>query len=384
MVNPDYKYLNESPMFHFSLHAKELFHSNFLAWLGMDPELREIFINVLIEGFGIDEETVKSWVNEIEVLREKDNLDLVVKAPDHIEKSKRRKANDRIVSGQWYAVIENKIKSIPNKDQLVRYADDINKKCGGDPGKVEKILLSICESDIELTDGWRLVTYSNIVDVLKDSVNQVKDPYKKYIITDYIKMIEALIDILNSEEVNMTSPFLFRPSRELDELRIADLVDKRRAARIAEIYTKNTGLKYDSGYTNKQSLIETFARYGNIGMGIQIQGSQYRHCIMGDIKESEVVDKSNGFLSNTRKAFRDKMLKLYPDVFESRSVRGEDNRHFNSYDKNKAGNTFWYQYVTIRPDATIEQIMECIAEDMKTARIIFSTPEQHKETERKK
>lgn len=372
----DYQYLKESPMFHFSLHAKELFHSNFLAWLGMDPELREIFINVLIKGFGIDEETVKSWGNEFEVLREKDNLDLIVKAPDHIEKSKRRNANDRIVSGQWYVVLENKIKSVPNKAQLDKYAEDISKKCGGDPGKVEKILLSICESDIELNDGWRLVTYSNIADSLKKSVNQVKNPYKRYILEDYIKMVEALIDILNSEEVNMTSPFLFRPSRELDELRIADLVDKRRASRIAEIYAKNTtGLEYYSGYTNKQSLIETFARYGNIGTGIQIQGSQYRHCITGDIKESEVADKSKGFLSNTRKEFRDKMLKLYPGIFETKPVKGEANRRFNSYNKDKEGETFWYQYVTIRPDATIEQIMECIAEDMKTARIIFSTPE---------
>lgn len=370
----DYQYLKESPMFHFSLHAKELFHSNFLAWLGMDPELRGVFINVLVSGFGIDEKTVKSWGNEFEVLREKDNLDLIVKAPDHIEKSKRRNANDRIVPGQWYAVIENKIKSVPNKTQLDKYADDINNKCGGDPIKVEKFLLSICESDIELTGGWRLVTYSKIAEALKKSVNQVKDPYKQYIISDYVGMVEALIDILNNEEVNMTSPFLFRPSRKLDELRIADLVDKRRAARIAEIFTKNIGLNCSSGYTNKQSLIHTDKRYGDISVGIQIQGSQYRHFIMGSIKENEVADRSNGFLSNTRKEFRDKMLKQYPDVFESRSVRGENNRPFNSYDRNKEGETFWYQYVIIRPDATIQQIMDCISDDMKTADIIFATP----------
>ncbi|MDE6553869.1 MAG: PD-(D/E)XK nuclease family protein [Muribaculaceae bacterium] len=375
----DYQYLKESPMFHFSLHAKELFHSNFLAWLGMDPDLRGVFINVLTAGLGIDEDTVKSWGTEFEVLREKDNLDLVVKAQDHVEKSKRRNANDRIVSGQWYVVIENKIKSVPNKAQLDKYADDINNKCGGDPIKVEKFLLTICESDIELTSGWRLVTYSKIAEALKKSINHVKDPYKKYIISDYVRMVEALIDILNNEEVNMTCPFLFRPSRMLDELRIADLVDKRRAARIAEIYTKNTGLNYGSGYTNKQSLIETVKRYGDISVGIQIQGSQYRHFIMGYIKENEVADRSNGFLSNTRKEFRDKILMLYPDVFESSSVRGENNRPFNSYDKNKEGETFWYQYVTIRPDATIKQIMDCISEDMKTADIIFATP-SHKES----
>ena len=372
----EYQYLKDSPMFHFSLHAKELFHSNFLAWLGMDPDLRGVFINVLTSGFGIDEETVKSWGNEFEVLREKDNLDLVVKAPDHIEKSKRRNANDRTVPGQWYAVIENKIKSVPNKAQLDKYADDISNKCGGDPIKIERFLLSICESDIELTGGWRLVTYSKIAEALKKSVNQVKDPYKKYIVSDYIKMVESLINVLNSEEVSLESPFLFRPSRKLDELRISDLVDKRRAARITEIFTKNTGLNCSSGYTNKQSLIETFKRYGDISVGIQIQGSQYRHFIMGYIKENEVADRSKGFLSETRKEFRDKMLTLHPDVFESISVRGENNRPFNSYDKNKESETFWYQYATIRPDATIQQIMDCIAEDMKTADIIFATPRQ--------
>lgn len=162
----------------------------------------------------------------------------------------------------------------------------------------------------------------------------------------------------------MTSNYIFTPSKELDDLRIADLVDKWRIAQIADMYTKKTGLKFNSGYTNKQPLIETYFDFNGMKLGIQIQGRQYRHYIIRDT-EIDIADVSKGFLSNTRVEFRNAMLLLHPGIFEDKAVKGEQNRKYCSYDKDKEGATFWYQYVIIEENVTIEQIMNCAAKDMQ-------------------
>lgn len=357
MMNHFFQYLKESPMFHFSLHAKELFHSNFLAWLGSDEELRPVFKAVMM-GLGIDKAFIESWGDNFEVLREKDNIDLVVKAPDGVRNAKLSDAKEQIVHGKWYVVIENKVKSVPTDEQLKRYA----KKCDE---KTLKLLLVISGDSRELDNGWRRVNYTQVVGALKESVDKVTDPYKKAIISDYIGMVESLVGIIESQNISINSKYLLQPSKELDELRISDLVDKWRAAQIACMIFEKTGLNCTAGYTNKQSLIEAYTECNGVTVGVQIQGSQYRHCIIGDIRETNIVDTSKGFLKETRKEFREMMRSLYPNVFNDKSVRGEGNKTYCAYG-NKTDNTiFWYQYVVIKDDATIGQIMECLASDMK-------------------
>lgn len=355
------QYLHQSPMFHFSLHAKELFHSNFLAWLGTDAELRPVFKAVILR-LGIDKTFIESWSDDFEVLREKDNLDLVVKAPDGLRNAKHKNAKAQIVPGKWYVVIENKVKSIPTERQLKEYTE----KCGDDT--IRKLLLVISGDAKDLNNGWRRVNYTQVSDALKESLPLVINDYKKAIIADYIGMVEALVAIVNSVDISMDSAYLYVPSRELDDLRIADLVDKWRAARIANIININTGLHCNPGYTNKQSIIETFVPFKNFSIGIQIQGKQYRRCIMGNIPEEEIVEVSEGFLKGTRAEFRNEMNSLYPGVFDTTPISGEENRNYCSYGKKTDGVTFWYQYVVIKKDTTIGQIMECLASDMKMIR----------------
>ncbi len=362
-IDKYFNYLEESPMFHFSLHSKELFHSNFLAWLGMDSELRPVF-KAVMEGLGIDKTFIESWGDDFEVLREKKHLDLVIKAKDTTRKSKKRNGRDQLVEGNLYVVIENKIKSIPNEAQLNGYNSDCQ-------ANTVKLLLVITGDPKELNNGWRQVNYSQVVAALKGSLDLVENTYKKAIIEDYIGMVEALVDIIKSQTVNLDSPYLYFPSKELNDLRIADLVDKWRAAKIAEMISSKSGLNCGAGYTNKQSLIETFAYFGDIMVGIQIQGGQYRRCIMGHIKESEIVDLSKGFLSDTRDNFRSNMISLYEGVFEEDPIKGEKNRNFNSYGKKTEGATFWYQYVRLNPQATIKQVMDCIDADMKKVAELF-------------
>ena len=352
-----FKALGHSPMFHFSLHAKELFHSNFLAWLGSDEELRPVFKSVMI-CLGIDKTFVESWGDNFEVLREKDNFDLVVKSHDGLRDAKRRNAKPQIVPGKWYVVIENKVKSIPNNKQLQEYKE----KCSDD--NIKKLLLVIFGDAKDLNNGWRRVNYTQVCNALKGSLALVTNDYKKAIIIDYIGMVEALVAIIKGVDVSLGSKYLYVPSKELNDLRIADLVDKWRAAQIANIINIKKGLHCNMGYTNKQSIIETFIHFNEFAIGIQIQGKQYRRCIIGNIPEDKIVEISKGFLKGTRAEFRNEMNLLYPGIFDTTPISGEGNRNYCSYGKKSDGETFWYQYVVIKEDATIGQIMECLTADM--------------------
>lgn len=350
--------LKKSPLFHFSLHSKELFHSNFLEWLAKDSELQPIF-KAVMKALG-----VADIGNDFEVLREKSNLDLIVKAPDQ-----------KKVSPKWYAVIENKVKSVPSKSQLDDYTDKIKENCGNDSESVAKILLTLADYKFDLAEGWRHVTYSTVVSVLEDAVHQVQNPYKKAIISDYIAMIKALVEIVNDIDISDDSEYLFVPCKEIEELRISDMIGKYRASRIANEITSKQNIPCSFNYTNKQALIESSVENEKINnyisMGIQIQGSQYRRYIVYQSElentkkeklKAEIVEKSNGFLCATREEFRKRMLQKFPDVFRPNKVRGEQNKPFCSYAGND-GRTFWYQYVTIKPEATIAQVVECMKED---------------------
>ena len=102
MQNPINK-LKKSPIFNLSLSSKELFHSNFLSWLAesYNEEFGNIFIKYL------KEEPSDSRIEDIK--REKKNIDLSFKYSNGQE-----------------LLIENKIKSIPYAEQLIKYSKNGN------------------------------------------------------------------------------------------------------------------------------------------------------------------------------------------------------------------------------------------------------------------
>ena len=97
------KYLKESPIYAMSLCSKELFHSNFWAWL---MEQDESFIEIFFKNEGN-----KQLAG---VGREDGNRDITVY----------RKSNKDNEKADVY-VIENKLKSIPTEEQLNKYKKDV-------------------------------------------------------------------------------------------------------------------------------------------------------------------------------------------------------------------------------------------------------------------
>lgn len=117
-----YEELNKSPLFKLSLSSKELFHSNFLEWLSIiNREAFRKLINRMAGGLYQND----PWPDNWRVKREYHNFDLCVvtydnnKYMNHTQEGIEDEEDLRILF-----VIENKVKSIPYKQQLVDYNNE--------------------------------------------------------------------------------------------------------------------------------------------------------------------------------------------------------------------------------------------------------------------
>lgn len=113
------KELKSSTMFYMSLGSKELFHSNFLHWLSIID--MDYFLKVIRSLSGV---TNSFWWEDpkkykIDVRREDKNFDLSIWVLDNCKDKKNEKEE------KWIPVLvlENKMKSLPYREQLEKYVD---------------------------------------------------------------------------------------------------------------------------------------------------------------------------------------------------------------------------------------------------------------------
>ncbi len=106
--------LKQSATFSMSRGSRELFHTNFLAFIleaeggGYVQEVKQRIIKSFFD---------EPYPKDVICFRERSNLDLIM-IP----------ALDEIAEGSQVVVIEAKLKSIPTKDQLKKYTDKLNSK----------------------------------------------------------------------------------------------------------------------------------------------------------------------------------------------------------------------------------------------------------------
>ena len=148
------KQLRQSPLFTLSLAAKELFHSNLLAWL---CETYPEHVGKFFARFIVNEDVPHKF-DRVKAYRERNNIDLTLEYEN----------------GQQL-IIENKVKSLPTVEQLQRISDGVKEK---DSEKTSFLLLTlfrpscVTEADgiIQLNDGnviWPHITYRQLGKVLE-------------------------------------------------------------------------------------------------------------------------------------------------------------------------------------------------------------------------
>lgn len=272
-------------MFNLSLSSKELFHSNFLAWIAEDEDTMELFVSIL-KLFGLKNETAEDYAEGIRnglyvVKREYNNFDFCIcENIDNWEKGSKQDAEEKI-PGRVLLVLENKFKSIPYKAQLEEYQtkvvglneqasvneakllclidepkkkphgkskiyqnkkEQVDKKYNGQ--KCHFVLLSLAKEVCGLTiegqkpqrfiqtadkNKWHFVTYKEYSEKLKNQV-QNQSGFKCNVILDYASYIDTfckyLINKIPQDILKEIWTSILSSNSELVAIRMDDIWQK--------------------------------------------------------------------------------------------------------------------------------------------------------------
>ena len=186
--------LRKSPVFSMSLGSKELFHSNFWAYLMEQEECKSLI------GFFFKD--INDY-SDAKIEREDKNRDLVIYS-----------------KGREY-VIENKIKSYPDRSQLERYSEETNLERG--------VITGINEPPFELPVNWRFISYNEISSFLRSI--DFKDNYLKSVVNDYCDVLDSinLLMKMSLDETKGRLSYWSENIKRLYDVRLMDVFRKNKA-----------------------------------------------------------------------------------------------------------------------------------------------------------
>ena len=227
--------LNKSILFQLSLGSKELFHSNFLAWLA---ENSLAFNQAILDFLGRKSCCIQSTT----IYREKEHIDLWLEY--EIQEDK----NTKIVK----VFVENKVKSLPYRSQLDSYAEN-QESAKKENIENHYILLSlykpsfvdhnncyVSELENDKSVKWHYLSYAELADRLTNSVvGEFEDnDYAALIIDDYIKFIHELNSLGDDIRKSVKKTFFLSHSDPdwdmFHGIRMGDFYEKLRYAILAE------------------------------------------------------------------------------------------------------------------------------------------------------
>jgi PD-(D/E)XK nuclease superfamily len=308
---------NASPLCNASLASKELFHSNFLAWLlKISPQFAKLFLR--------NPDAIVS-----EVLREKKHIDLTIKTN----------------IGTY--LVENKVKSLPDECQLAEYKrENIHTNS-------RFIYLSLATPS-EATEKNHADVYWTSYNDIYSWINNRTDLecYPKLAVQDYQILLETLFkvnELATIKTLNSKLGFEKSEGDKFEQLRLHDVAQKLRHHNFIKVCRDQlNGNKdaeilnpvYEAGLSRSNGLVSIkFTLTCNTLIGIQIQAGQYRRFIEStnnaDVENMALNLVKQGWLKGDNKA--EKLCKF--------------------------GKIFRYRYDSIS-SSTINDIVSKIAADM--------------------
>jgi hypothetical protein len=405
--------LKSNPIFRMSLGSKELFHSNFLEFLwDLDKsKFMEVINDTLLPN---RKEIVLKPESVFD--REKENFDICI---HHLEiKIKKNGEQGKQTKDLYDLIIENKVKSIPRKDQLEEYEEKAKEK-----GNPVFLLLSLvtdfpCKTDlVAYNSPWIVIHYDKLKKAIEEHYKDVDEHNLKYI-TDYCHFIEQMHN-LQDYMIQDFDNQVYYDKEVLDEykkLRIHDLYIKLRGSMFitrlkeklekdgigATIHilpfniqdnkngkNKTRSFKYDDirPWSKKNDGVHVFLdctiQQGS-GMiaayvykhrtncdyiyEVAIQGNQYRHGINSHDESDITLLKPNSSKHDKEEA--QKLTKLWnavsnydPSFFESihdcKPTYPEN--HYNKY-----APEYVYKYVGLKEKEKVAELIEAFAKDINS------------------
>ena len=371
--------LYKNPMFRISLGSKELFHSNFLAFL-WDCD-KQAFLNVINDllpkgkKINVSELLGKEGLT---IYREKENLDLCI---CHTENKK-----DCID-----IVIENKVKSIPYIEQLDEYRQTAAKPQYKNSTSVTYILLTLADvfpNKEAIAKDWNIITYDQLVKAIKQYYrkNNIEPRLQQYVAdyTDFIDKLSALqiVDKFNDEPFHNPAIIEAYHKTKLSDLYLKQrgsyficmllkkITEAQKNNRLGKIdikqgaksqasgknvvdNSKNAIIYLASGMNRGKSTItiHIYPKQCTSSYALQIEGNQYRHMFIQSGLIAKRNEKIEQHLKNMPFFAQDQLPKLLQEDWQGRG-------DFNQYQPDCL-----YKYVTFEK-TTGGQMLDIVVEDI--------------------
>lgn len=363
-MNKDLEILDSSPIYAMSLGSHELFHSNIWAWM------MKKYPSSIHKVFGIER------IESPEIKREFKKRDITIK-------------NKNSKGDIW--IIENKFKSIPYAEQLVKYADNCEKKenfCGG-------ILTCISKPEFEV-EGWRVLTYKEILLNMEKFLHEIHDDRDYTVLNDYVSVTKETVELINNELKTVDS--LKLSSNDFDEFekyRISDIlrklvaqqfVNKYKRKIIEEIGIDEKFVYIDTDYTTKNAIINAFILLQNeefldepnritnkevhysLLIGVQIQGESFRLGVSIPTK-GNAYSKDDIFKKFSKLGWFDAEYEKGKELFGKKTnMAPKNNKKYNEFVVPK--NSFIYQHFNLcsDEDKRFENVRDMIVEYLQKAK----------------
>ena len=312
-----------------SLSNLELYHSNLFAVVLQKSEYinHKFFSNVI--------DINKKYTN-LKVYREKNSIDLTIEVIDEDEQT-------------HVIFIENKVKSLPDENQLIRYSEKDSNAKG--------ILLSLVEPGFELPDSWFRRSYDELIEYYRDLLNKVDETFRLFLIDyiDYMKNVEKFIKKISYSE----SYFLDESSNKvLEGMRLRSVIEKIHYANLQNKIS-------DLGYKTYSGRIRGAHFFGidlpiegtTSSFDIQIQGNQYRHKVNFSLEDKAKL----GDLERICDSIKEKTC-LYHFNLEDNPIlqKSSSRKKWKTYDERD-----FYDYSLIKKHVSSEELINYIRTDVK-------------------
>lgn len=312
-----------------SLSNLELYHSNLFAVVLEKSE----FIN---HKFFSDVIDINKKYTDLKVYREKNSIDLTVEITDE--------------DSQTHVIfIENKVKSLPDESQLVRYSEK-------DP-KAKGILLSLVKPGFELPYSWYRRSYGELIEYYNDLLDKVDETFRLFLIDyiDYMKNVEKFIEKTSYGKLY----FLEESSNKvLEGMRLRSVIEKIHYANLQNMIS-------DLGYKTYSGRIRGGHHFGidlpiegtTSSFDIQIQWNQYRHKVNFSLEDKAKL----GDLERICDSIKEKTC-LYHFNLEDNPIlqKSSSRKKWKTYDKRD-----FYDYAHIKKHVSSKELIDYIRTDVK-------------------
>lgn len=322
--------LEQSQLFNLSLSSKELFHSNFLYYHFKKYHLNisSIFQNILPNDY------LGSFKK---IRREFKNTDIFIEFENKL------------------IIIELKIKSVPNKEQLQNYKSKFGENN-------IYFLFSLIEPDFNLEElNWKRLSIEILNNILNKLLIDVSDNYDKYLISDYLEFINNLHSLVFYKctlNINDSFNFYGEDFKVFKRLRIHDLFLKNKLTyfkkNIDEII-KEENLRTFFHIVNGKGVLNVELQFERFYIGIMIDGDRYNKYLTPKEINDLDFDSICSELKNTQQWFNFEVIEgiIYPK-----------NNGFNKYRKMK------YTSKKISSEMKLSYLLTKIISDIEKAKTV--------------